>query len=163
MKTLIIIVLLLLLGGISRIAIAQKVRNLPRAILTDFSAKYPQAHLKHWKLENNQYIASFVMDKRECEATYSNNGTWVSTEITFRHVLRHLTPEIRTSLRNSSYASYHIDEVKNLKMPSRDIYLLTIDNNSGNMSAYENAGSVDMETLYFSHNGRLIKSMADNQ
>ena len=114
-------------------------------------------------MDNNRYIASFIMDKRTCEATYNSDGKWLNTETTYRHAYKHLSPEMRYALRNSHFASYHVDQVQNLRLPSTDMFLLTVDNNSGNLSAYENAGSVDMETLYFNHNGKLIKSINDNQ
>jgi len=166
MKTLKVkfIALLLIMGGVSYNAMAQKnAMQVPQAVQTAFSAKYPQAKLKNWEKDNNQYVASFVLDKRQCQTTYASNGTWLSTETTYRHVLKHLNPAIRHELRNSNYASYHIDQVMNLQMPGKNIYLLNVDNNSGNQMAYESAGSVDDETLYFSNTGKLIKSVVDNQ
>ncbi|HEY9002922.1 MAG TPA: hypothetical protein VIM89_16325 [Mucilaginibacter sp.] len=160
MKTLKInvIVLMLMMGVMSTMAFAQNV-TVPQNVRTAFSQKFPQVQLKNWKMENGQYVASFVMDKRDCEATYAKDGDWVSTLTIYRHVFKHLTPEMRDELRNSTYASYHLDQVKSLQMPNMDMLLLTLDNDNGNMSAYENAGSVDMETVYFNHSGRMIKSI----
>jgi hypothetical protein len=162
MKTLKInlIALMLMTGVMSTIAFAQNV-SVPPKVQTAFSAKFPQVQLKNWKMEKGQYVASFTSDRRECEATYDPAGNWISTLTIYRHVFKHLTPQMRDELRNSVYASYHLDQVKSLQMPNIDMLLLTLDNDNGNMSAYENAGSVDMETVYFNHSGRMIKSVND--
>ncbi|MBS1522900.1 MAG: hypothetical protein JST50_18010 [Bacteroidetes bacterium] len=153
-----IVALMLMMGVMSTIALAQNV-TVPQNVRTAFSQKFPGVKLKNWKLEYGQYVASFVMDKRDCEATYDHEGNWISSMTIYRHLFKHLTPQMRDELRNSRYASYHLDQVKSLQMPNMDMLLLTIDNDNGNMSAYENAGSVDMETVYFNHSGRIIKSV----
>ena len=153
-----IIALILMMGVMSARAFAQNV-TVPQKVQTAFSAKFPQVQLKNWKMENGQYVASFISDNRECEAAYDPAGNWVSTLTIYRHIFKHLTPVMRDELRNSVYASYHLDQVKSLQMPNMDMLLLTLDNDNGNMSAYENAGFVDMATVYFDHSGRLIKSI----
>lgn len=126
----------------------------PPNVQIAFWAKYPQVQLKNWKKENGQYIASFVMEQRDCEAAYDHAGNWLSTLIIYSHIYNRLTPAMRDELRNSMYAGYHSDQAKCLLMPNMDILLLTLDNDNGNMSAYEDAGLVDMTTVYFSHSGR---------
>jgi hypothetical protein len=157
-----IIVLIAAIGMISYHAMAQQAMNVPQAVQTAFTAQYPQGHLKNWKMDKSGYVASFKLNKRECKATYANDGNWLSTETTFRHVTKHVSPDMKFALRNSRYASYHIDLVQDLQTPSKNLYLLQVDNNSGNQAAYENAGSVDDETLYFSRNGRLLRSVSSN-
>lgn len=160
MKTLKVktIALMLMMGVMSAITFAQNV-TVPQKVQIAFSAKFPQVQLKNWKMENGQYVASFVSDNRECEATYDHAANWVSTLTIYRHIFKHLTPVMRDELRNSIYASYHLDQVKSLQMPNMDMLLITLDNDNGNMSAYENAGFVDIATVYFDHSGRLIKSI----
>jgi hypothetical protein len=161
MKTLVKFIFLVILGVISNNAIAQKQSvQVPLAVQSAFSTKYPQVHLKSWKAGKNQYMASFVMDNKECIALYSKDGDWISTETDLG--LSKLPPEVVSSLRKSNYASYHIDDVEDMQTPSSDLYLLKVDNNSGNKMVYENAGSVNDEVLYFSHDGTLVNAVASN-
>ena len=156
------IALVLMMGVMSTIAFSQNV-TVPQKVQTAFSAKFPQVELKSWNAENGQYVASFISDNRECEATYDRAGNWVSTLTIYRHIFKHLTPVMRDELRNSTYASYHVEQVKSLQMPNMDLLLLTLDNDNGNMSAYENAGSVDMASVYFDHSVKLIKPVSNNK
>jgi hypothetical protein len=148
-----LIALMLMTGVMSATTFAQNITAPPK-VQTAFSAKFPQVQLKNWKMENGQYVASFVMDRRDCEAAYDDAGNWMSTLIIYNHVYRHLTPVMRDELRNGLYAGYHLDQAKGLQMPNMDMLLLTLDNDNGNMSAYEDAGFVDMTTVYFNHSGR---------
>ena len=152
---------MLMIGSISTLSFAKSI-DVPQNVQTAFSNKYPNVKLKNWRMENGQYVASFVTNKRNCEATYSCTGNWVSTLTTYRHVYKHLTPAIRNQIKNSRYASYHLDEAKSLQTPYRTMLLVALDNNSGNSAAYENAGSVDDEMLYFNNNGKLIRSVSNN-
>lgn len=152
------IALMLMMGVMSAIAFAQNV-TVPQKVQTAFSAKFPQAQLKSWNIENGQYVANFTSDNRESEATYDPAGNWVSTLTIYRHLFKHLTPVMRDELRNSVYSSYHLDQVKSLQMPNMDMLLLNLDNDNGNISAYENTGFVDMSAVYFSHAGKLIKAI----
>ena len=149
---------MMLMGVMSTLAFAQTIAVPPKVQIA-FAAKYPQTQLKNWKIEDGQYVASFVMDNRDGEVTYDRDGNWVSTMTIYRHVFKHLTPVMRDELRNSVYASYHLDQVKTLQMPNMDMLLFTLGNDNGNISAYENTGPVDMETVYFNHSEHLIKSV----
>ena len=146
------------MGVKSTIAFAQNV-TVPQKEQTAKTAKKPQAQLKNWNKEYGQYVAFFTSDYLECEAAYDSAGNWLSTLTIYRHIFKHLTPVMRDELRNSTYANYHLDQVRSLQMPNIDMLLLTLDNDNGNMSAYENAGSVDMATVYFNHSGRPVKSV----
>ena len=159
MKTLTIkfVVLILMMGVMSTIAFAQNVA-VPQKVQSAFLAKFPRVQLKNWNMENGQYVAYFTSDNLECEAVYDPAGNWVSTLTIYRHIFKHLTPIMRDELRNSVYASYHLDQAKTLQMPNMDMLLLTLDNANNNISAYENAGFVDMTAVYFNHSGRTVKS-----
>ncbi len=153
---------MLTMGAMSAVAFAQNV-TVPQEVQTAFSAKFPKAQLKSWNIESGQYVAYFTSDNRESEATYDLAGNWVSTLTIYRHLFKHLSPVMRDELRNSVYSSYHLDQVKSLQMPNMDMLLFTLDNDNGNISAYENAGFVDMSAVYFNHSGRQIKSVSSNQ
>ena len=154
------VVLILMMGVMSTIAFAQNV-TVPQKVQSAFSAKFPLAQLKNWNKENGQYVAYFTSNYLECEAAYDSAGNWLSTLTIYRHIFKHLTPVMRDELRNSTYANYHLDQVRSLQMPNIDMLLLTLDNDNGNMSAYENEGSVDMATVYFNHSDRLVKSVTN--
>jgi len=150
-----------MMGVTSTIAFAQNI-VIPEKVQTAFSAKFPQGQLKNWTIENGQFVVSFVMDNRDCEAAYTKDGSWLSTLIIYNHIFKHLTPVMRDELRNSVYAGYHLDQAKSMQMPNMDMLLLTLDNANSNISAYENAGFVDMTAVYFNHSGGSGKSV-DNR
>lgn len=158
MKTFKTIVLVAAMGMISYQTTAQKGSSVPQAVTTDFASKYPGVHVKKWKRENNQYVASFKMNRRQCQAFYTLNGDWLNTQIEMRH-LKNLSSDIRAALGHSKYASYHIDGVERLRTPHEEMYIVEVDNNSGNKILYDNIGSYDDQLLYFSHDGRLTKSV----
>lgn len=158
MKKLKIAILAAAMGMISYPAMAQKASAVPQSVTTDFSSKYPGVHVKNWKTQDNQYVAYFKMNGRQCEAFYTMNGDWLNTEIAMRH-LKNLSPDIRSALRHSRYASYHIDGVERLRTPHEEMYIVEVDNNSGNKMLYDNIGSFDDQLLYFTHSGRLVKSV----
>jgi hypothetical protein len=151
-----LLTLLLMMGARSTIVFAQNI-VVPQKVQSAFSIKFPQAQLKTWKIENGQYVASFVMDNKDGEATYANDGSWVSTLIVYNHVYKHLTAVMRDELRNSLYTSYHVGQLKSLQMPNMVMLMLALDNDNSNISAYENEGFVDMTTVYFDHSGKQIK------
>jgi hypothetical protein len=150
------------MGLLSYNTMAQKATDqIPQRVLVDFSAKYPQAQLKNWKVQNNEYVASFVLDKRDYTAKYAKDENWLSTTREVRH-MSSLPPDIRASLKNSRYASWYIDGIETMKTPAQVMYLLHLDNDGGNEMVYENVGSVVNTTLYFNDKGTLIKSVNSN-
>jgi hypothetical protein len=145
------------LGLISYHAMAQKVNDqIPQAVQSAFSTKYPQANLKNWKIKKDSCIASFIMDKRRYEASYSKNGNWLRVERNMRRTSS-LPAEALLYLKKAIYASWHVDELEKVQTPSESLYLVQVDNNSGNQTAYENAGSVENKMLYFDESGKLIR------
>ncbi|MGN6180080.1 MAG: hypothetical protein ACTHNW_12910 [Mucilaginibacter sp.] len=161
MKTLNIksFILVALIGVLSYSADAQKkVKQVPQAVSAAFANQYAQAHLKNWYVDNGQYIACFRYNDRDWMAHYSADGNWLRSERNIKHIAT-LPYDVRTALKNSKYASYHVDEMARLQMPDHSsMYRLRVDNNSGNKVAFENAGAVDNESLYFSDNGRLVRT-----
>ena len=154
------IIFLIAAMGVSTYAMAQQKVVVPQSIVTDFSNKYPQARVKNWQAEKNQYIVSFVLNKQEVEARYNKDGNWISTATTLWHI-SDIPHKIIDSLRQSKFASYHINEAKNIETPSNTMYRLEVDNNSGNKQMYDNLGSYDNQWLYFSPDGQLIKYEAN--
>lgn len=163
MKTIKFIILVAAAGILSYNAEAQhKIKEVPQSVSSAFTNQYPQAALKGWSADKNQYIASFRYNNRDWEAHYSTDGNWLRSERNIKH-MANLPYDVRMALKSSKFASYHIDEMARLQMPDHSyMYRLRVDNNSGNKVAYENSGSVDNESLYFGEHGRLIKTVSTN-
>ena len=132
-----------------------------QAVLSAFSSKYSQAYLKSWQKTTDQFVASFTLNREKCKAYYTNGGNWVRTKTAMNSIASRPV-NIRSSLKKGSYASYHVDQIEAVQMPSIQMYQLQVDNDSGNKSAYENAGLVNDKVLYYNDNGKLIRSVNQN-
>jgi hypothetical protein len=153
------IVLIAAIGLISYSAMAQQTdKNVPPAVIKEFSAKYPGVQLKSWKAKDKAYIASFIMNNKVYEASYSGDGTWINTERNIRHISS-LPFGAKSYLKTGSYASWHIDNMERVRTPMQNMYEVEVDNNSGNQMVYENAGSVEDKMLCFNDDGKLIKTI----
>jgi hypothetical protein len=148
--------LIVTIGLISLSAIAQKNNNVPQAVLTAFSAKYPQAQVKNWKTASDVYVAHFINDNKKYAASYSQTGAWISTE---RDISRPsgLPAELQSFLKTGTYASWHIDDMKRVRTPLQNMYEIQLDNHSGSPFDYEDMGSAENKMLCFNDNGKLIK------
>jgi len=93
---------------------------------------------------------------RRYKAFYSKDGSWLSDERNMRHTSS-LPTGVVLYLKKGKYASWHIDGFKKVQTPSESIYLVQVDNNSGNQMAYENLGSIENRMLYFNSSGELLK------
>ena len=148
------IVLVSVMGLMSYSSMAQNKE--PLAVSNAFSARYPSAKLKDWKMKNDTCIAMFNMDKRHYKAYYMTDGTWVKTERNVKHMST-LPMQAQLYLKNSKYASWHVDNLAKVQTPMHNIYMVQLDNHSGNTS-YENIGSDVTENLYFNGKGQLIRA-----
>jgi hypothetical protein len=145
------------IGLISFSAQAQnRTHNVPQAVVTAFSATYPKAKLRHWRINKDTCIASFKWADRKYEAYYSKNGDWIRSEREIRHKTS-LPEGAQLFLKSGRYASWHIDDLQNVSTPSHSLFLVSVDNNSGNPVSYSDNGSVENKMLYFDDRGKLIK------
>jgi hypothetical protein len=162
MKTLRIVMLLMALSMITYYTKAQDIyRNIPSPATNNFSTKYPGVTVKNWKKDAAGYEALFKMNKEKSTAYYDPSGNWVRTETNVP--LSKLPVDIRYALRQSNFASYHIDDVRNIHTPITDMYRLEVDNNGGNPDSYTDLGSMDNRLLYFSPSGHLLKTKDNNK
>jgi hypothetical protein len=153
------IILVATIGMITYSAMAQNPNNnVPQAVLTAFSAKYPDVQLKKWKTNHSTSIALFVMNNKKYQASYSNNGEWLNTVRNIKHTSS-LPVQAMLYLKKGNYASWHIDNMERLRTPSQNIYQVEVDNASGNKMLYEDAGSFEDKLLSFNDNGQLIKAI----
>lgn len=161
MKTLRSVMLLTALSVIAYYTQAQDIyRNIPSPATNNFSAKYPGVAVKNWKKDAGGYEALFKMNKEKCTAYYDPSGNWLRTETSIP--LSKVPVDIRYALRQSNFASYHIDNVRNVHTPVTDMYRLEVDNNGGNPVSYTDFGSMDDQLLYFSPSGHLLKTKNNN-
>ena len=132
--------------------------NVPQAVLTDFSANYPQAKVKNWKINRDTCMVSFKMANRRYVVSYTKNDDWIRSERTIRHKSS-LPEDAQLFLKTGKYASWHIDDLQNLTTPAKSLFLVSIDNNSGNPVSYD-GGSVESKMLYFNDRGKLVRVTA---
>jgi len=159
MKTLIskTIVLCSAIGLITCSAMAQTTQPMP--VTSAFTARYPTVQVKEWKMKGDTSIAVFNMNSRHYKAYYSSNGTWIRTERNVKHITT-FPMVAQMYLKNSKYASWHIDNLAKVETPRHNLYMVQLDNHSGNTS-YEGNGDNVTQDLYFNNSGRLVK--ADQQ
>lgn len=162
MKTIKSFILVAAIGILSYSADAQKkVKEVPPAVSAAFTNQYPQASLKGWSMDRDQYVAAFRYNNRDWMAHYSAEGNWLRSERNIRH-MANVPYDVRMALRGSKYASYHVDAIARLQMPDNSYqYRIRVDNNSGNKVSYE-GGNIDNENLYFTERGRLIRTANSN-
>jgi hypothetical protein len=144
-------------------AMAQKkVAQVPSVVNSAFTSQYPQASLKSWTMDKGQYIATFKYDNREWTAHYSAEGNWLRSERNIKN-MANVPYSVRAAIKSSKYASYHVDAIARLQMPDHsNMYRVRVDNNNGNETAYQGAGAVDAESLYFSEGGSLIRTASND-
>jgi hypothetical protein len=59
----------------------QAAKDIPAAVKTSFSQKFPKATNVEWGNENDkEWEAEFKMDGKEYSANFDNEGTWIETE-----------------------------------------------------------------------------------
>ena len=145
----------LAVGLISYSAMAQT-DNIPQPVTSAFNAKYPMAKAEHWKMKNDTCMAMFKMNSREYKACYLPDGTWISSERNIKHMAT-LPMRAQTFMKTSKYASWHVDDLEKMQTPMQTLYVVQIDNHSGNPTNYED-GSDASKMLYFNANGRLVKT-----
>lgn len=151
------IIFIAAIGLVSCSVQAQKrADNVPQPVVTAFSATYPGAKLKNWKINKDTFIASFKLADKKYQAYYSKNGDWIQSEQKIRNKTS-LPQGAQLFLKTGKYASWHIDNLQNVSSPSNSLFLVSIDNNSGNPVSYSDNGSVENKILYFDDSGKLIK------
>ena len=99
MKTSILILSAAVLFGFN--ACVQSGKEVPEAIKSAFSQKFPDATHVKWDKENgNEWEAEFKMNGIKYSANFENSGTWTETE--YRISLKDIPEAVKTSLDNES-------------------------------------------------------------
>lgn len=58
--------------------------NIPAAVVTTFNTAYPKAEKVQWELDEEDYMAGFILSKQEKSAHYNTQGKWLRTETPVR-------------------------------------------------------------------------------
>ena len=58
--------------------------NIPVPVVTAFKTAYPKAEKIQWELDEEDYMAGFVLSKQEKSAHYTTEGKWLRTETPVR-------------------------------------------------------------------------------
>ncbi len=99
MKTSILILSAVVLIGFT--ACGQSGKEVPQAVKTAFTQKFPDASQVKWDKENdNEWEAEFKMNGMEYSANFDNAGTWTETE--YEISLKEIPEAVKTSLDNES-------------------------------------------------------------
>jgi hypothetical protein len=99
MKTSILVLSVVVLFGFT--ACGQSGKEVPVAVKSAFSQKFPDASHVKWNKENdNEWEAEFNMDGMEYSSNFTNSGTWTETE--YKIKLKDIPEAVKTSLDNES-------------------------------------------------------------
>lgn len=128
--------------------------NVPEQVTTAFIAKYPQAVLKDWKIAKAGYKAEFKLNHRKYTAVYASDGTWLKSETELNRTAS-LPEAVKTALKKGKYASYYVDEIKEVLTAGETTYVLTVDNHGGSTMATEGYGLWEDYRITFDGNGAL--------
>ena len=118
-KNFIILFLLLSFGliGMSTHGISQ-IKSVPPTVTNIFATMFPDAKSIDWKNKLTDYQVFFLRNDSKCEAKFSLDGKWISTE---RQIKNDSIPEnIRENFRLSKYADWNIQSAYELKFPDQD-------------------------------------------
>jgi hypothetical protein len=103
-----IVCLLVLSGSVWAQEIAQK--DVPAAISTSFTTRYPNAAEVKWKKnKSGKYEADFKQDGKKVEAKFTADGTWDSAD---KRIDAKDLPEAASSYLKKNYASYKVDQIE---------------------------------------------------
>ncbi len=99
MKTSILVFSAVILFGFT--ACGQSGKEVPAAVKSAFSQKFPDATNVKWDKENdNEWEAEFKMNGTEYSANFDNSGIWTETE--YKINFKDIPEAVKTSLDNES-------------------------------------------------------------
>ena len=116
-----LIIFLLLLSieliGANKNGVCQ-VKSVPQTVTNSFTTMFPDAKNIDWKDKLTDYQVFFLTNNSKCEAKFSLDGKWISTE---RQIKNDSMPEkIKDNIRLSKYADWNIQSAYVLIFPDQD-------------------------------------------
>ena len=135
-------------------------KDLPQAIAAGFNAKYPNAKIKSWGMDHEEYKVKFTTEKNKEVGYFSADGRWLRTE---KHLAltKDLPPAVREGFENSPYAAWYIDRINQLEQPDQPVsYVIHVDNGDLLDAWHYDAFKYEC-LLYFDHEGGLEKTVGN--
>jgi len=133
---------------LSASAIAQKPsqQNIPTAVKTAFSQKFPTAKKVIWNLESaSEWEAEFKQGGKEYSANFSTDGTWQETE---QEIKKANLPEAIKQTLAKDFTGYNIEKAEISETSDGSVYELAVEK-----------GEEELE-LVFDAKGKLIEKKA---
>lgn len=157
-KTLILSAVMLLAGtAFARGTMMTEVpagQNIPVQANVAFTNRYPSATHVRWSQSGAAFEARFEVDNQTHMAFYDKYGQWVRTE-TKIHWTKNLPAAVRTGFRNSSYAVYEVEEIKEVQTASEHYVSIEV----SAVTDYHVGGLMnDVYRLYFNMDGTFLRS-----
>ncbi|HLK28125.1 MAG TPA: PepSY-like domain-containing protein [Puia sp.] len=149
------IFLVIAIALVSNIIVAQNNKEIPQTVITAFQSKYPSAEIKKWKTGKEDFVAEFNLEKKKYRAYYSSNAEWIRTETKIK-LSSKLPQPVKTALHKSEYASWYINEIKQIEKPGKNMYTIHVDDGNKLSADHHDALKTDY-LLSFSDTGELIK------
>jgi Putative beta-lactamase-inhibitor-like, PepSY-like len=103
--------------GVNKYATCQN-KSIPQAVTNNFTTMFPDAKSIDWRNKLTDYQVYFLTNNSKCEAKFSLEGTWISTE---RQIKNDSIPEIiKKNIRSGKYADWNIQSAYVLKFPDQE-------------------------------------------
>jgi len=128
LKSYITVIIILMIGCTNNIfAQSNSKNNIPAAVVTAFTAKYPNAAIKKWNVNNDGFTARAIDGHQKFYASFNQNGEWLNTTSSISWSWN-LPSEVRAALKSSKYAAWRVDGIKKVESPSAGVYQVCVDN-----------------------------------
>jgi len=136
---------------ISLNACSQTEKDVPAAVKSTFSQKFPDAKKVKWDKENdNEWEAEFKMNGNEYSANFDVDGTWKETEY---EIKKSKIPEIVNKTLENEYAGYSVENAEVSETPEVKVFEFKLEkdesevevviNKSGTVIKMEKKGEED--------------------
>jgi hypothetical protein len=152
----IIILLAIALFSETMIAQAHPAIVPPQAVVTAFSARFPNAQVKNWQERQDGYIADFKLNGQKFFAYYAADGSWKGTETPIKWSWK-LPAAVREAWKNSDYAAWYILKIKKIETPDGPLYVLDINNSPFLDSDHSNPVFQEEYVIFFNEKGDLVR------
>jgi hypothetical protein len=127
------------------VAAQAQFRSIPGAVTDSFKVHYPAASDVKWSDKVTLFQASFTNNGDAYLAKFKSKGEWLSSQ---KDIAEDKLPSVvKDGLAKSKYASYKIENVKQIFLPNNVTqYGLSVSN-----------GSITKKNLLFNSEGQLLK------
>jgi hypothetical protein len=118
--------------------------DVPPPVTDAFKAKYPDAVVKEWTIEEEGYEALTELNSMEYSISFNARGDWRETEREVKYT--DLPDKVKEALSSSDFGSWEVIEVAEIEAPEHP-FLFEVEVKRGN----------DEKDLFFSRDGNMIK------